>query len=155
MKKQIVVILSAILVAVTLVVIWCFSAQDANQSSALSKIIAQMVAKLPKIGNWMDLGAWTHVVRKLAHGSIYFVLGVGLAGMLAMQRVRVSVWLVPLLGMALAALDEYHQSFVPGRGPSVQDVMIDTAGVCFGLLLMLALRRHYQRARQCSRKNPS
>jgi VanZ family protein len=27
-----------------------------------------------------------------------------------------------------AALDEFHQSFVPGRGPAVADVLLDAAG---------------------------
>jgi VanZ family protein len=27
-----------------------------------------------------------------------------------------------------AALDEFHQSFVPGRTPAVSDVLLDTAG---------------------------
>ena len=35
-----------------------------------------------------------------------------------------------------AASDEYHQSFVADRGPSVFDVMIDSAGVIAGVLLM-------------------
>ena len=33
-----------------------------------------------------------------------------------------------LIAAAFAVLDEIHQAFVPGRGPSVRDVAIDTAG---------------------------
>ncbi len=32
-----------------------------------------------------------------------------------------------LLGVSYAASDEFHQSFVPGRGPSIRDVCIDSA----------------------------
>ena len=35
----------------------------------------------------------------------------------------------------LAAGDEYHQSFVAGRGPSVKDVGIDSFGALIGILL--------------------
>ena len=31
--------------------------------------------------------------------------------------------------------DEFHQSFVAGRGPSVKDVGIDSIGVCAACLL--------------------
>ncbi|MCI9430690.1 MAG: VanZ family protein, partial [Lachnospiraceae bacterium] len=33
-------------------------------------------------------------------------------------------------------LDEYHQSFVSGRGASVRDVMIDSIGVLPGIFLV-------------------
>ena len=36
--------------------------------------------------------------------------------------------------VAFAAGDEYHQSFVAGRGPSVKDVGIDSIGAFFGIL---------------------
>ena len=39
-----------------------------------------------------------------------------------------------LICVGFAAGDEYHQSFVDGRGPSVIDVGIDSIGVFFGIL---------------------
>ena len=41
--------------------------------------------------------------------------------------------LVWLLAILYAASDEFHQSFVPGRGPSVMDVGIDATGAGLGL----------------------
>ena len=47
----------------------------------------------------------------------------------------------------LAALDEFHQLFVPGRDGKLSDVLIDTCGaVCF-LLFSLALSA-LQRAKE-------
>ena len=47
--------------------------------------------------------------------------------------------LVPLASVIIAgvcsATDEFHQSFVPGRGPAVVDCAIDTTGAAFGILL--------------------
>jgi VanZ family protein len=45
---------------------------------------------------------------------------------------RVPSWVYPaaLLGLsAFAALDEWHQSFVPGRSASLGDLMLDTMGI--------------------------
>ena len=39
-----------------------------------------------------------------------------------------------LICVAFAAGDEYHQSFVAGRGPSKKDVMIDSIGAFFGII---------------------
>ena len=38
-----------------------------------------------------------------------------------------------------AALDEFHQSFVPGRGAAVTDVMLDTSGGAAAQLLVALL----------------
>ena len=46
------------------------------------------------------------------------------------------IWLYLLAGFlcaGFAATDEYHQSFVAGRGPSVRDVCIDTFGAMIGI----------------------
>ena len=40
-----------------------------------------------------------------------------------------------LVVAAYASLDEFHQSFVPGRTAAVGDVMIDTSGGATSLLL--------------------
>ncbi|MFZ2371781.1 MAG: VanZ family protein, partial [Trichococcus flocculiformis] len=34
-----------------------------------------------------------------------------------------------------ASSDEFHQSFIPGRGPAFTDVLIDTAGGLTGIIL--------------------
>jgi VanZ family protein len=51
-------------------------------------------------------------------------------------------WLVSVL---YGVSDEFHQSFVPGRHPSVADVAIDAAGAALGLALMFA----WLRLKQC------
>ncbi len=48
-------------------------------------------------------------------------------------------WFVALLtiGVLAGALDELHQSIVPGRDPSVGDIVADGLGVLVGLLSCL------------------
>jgi VanZ family protein len=48
------------------------------------------------------------------------------------------VWALTIL---YAASDEFHQTFVPGRGPSLIDILIDALGAFFGLLAYF-LRQH-------------
>jgi VanZ family protein len=81
-----------------------------------------------------ELGTWDLVLRKLAHLTEYALLGFLLA--------RV-VPLVPAfaLGVAYAATDEWHQTFVEGRSGSPVDWAIDAAGVALGLLVFRRLAR--------------
>jgi VanZ family protein len=44
-----------------------------------------------------------------------------------------------LSGVIWAVLDEFHQSFVPGRDSSLQDVAADTAGLVIAVLIFFRL----------------
>lgn len=59
--------------------------------------------------------------------------------------VRSVRWALPLT-ILFAATDEWHQTFVRGRGGRVTDVLIDTAGACFAafvLAVVLPRVRHF------------
>ena len=77
-------------------------------------------------------------VRKAAHMTEYFLLAVAVSFPLYVYRIR-GFWLFLLAGIicvGFAGLDEYHQSFVAGRGPSVRDVCIDSSGAFIGIILV-------------------
>ena len=92
------------------------------------------------------------VVRKCAHLTEFAVLG-----LLFWRAFRKPVRSDPrpwswrdagrsvLLVALYAATDEMHQLFVPSRGPSVHDVLLDTSGAISGLLLAWALHRWCRR----------
>lgn len=76
-------------------------------------------------------------VRKSAHFCSY-----GFLGALAFFSWRTTLPALPrwtlrwsllglLVGVTGGALDEFHQRFVPSRGPSLRDVLIDTVGAIF------------------------
>ena len=76
--------------------------------------------------------------RKAAHMTEYFLLAIAVSFPLYVYRVR-GFWLFLLAGIicvGFAGLDEYHQSFVAGRGPSVRDVCIDSSGAFIGIILV-------------------
>ena len=72
---------------------------------------------------------------KLVHGGLYLILGLSLAWGKRRTESDVSGLLFLLMGMGYGALDEWHQSFVPGRHASVGDWVADSAGVMLGLVL--------------------
>jgi uncharacterized protein YfiM (DUF2279 family) len=51
--------------------------------------------------------------------------------------------LILLIVVAFAASDEWHQTFIPGRGGNIRDVLIDTAGAltAAGICLFRARKR--------------
>ena len=146
MKKRIGVAISVILTVATLVMIWRFSAQDSGETMALSgglawKVWSWLEGVVEKMGGELSLLGVEAVLRKLAHFGVFMMLGVGLTGIFVWQK-RVPTWLIVLaIGVVCAAMDEFHQSFVPGRNPAVMDVLIDTLGVCVGMgIVMLVVR---------------
>jgi len=73
------------------------------------------------------------ILRKMAHVFEFAVLTrLGIrANQHSWPTRKMAHWVLWSAAFSLlyAASDEYHQSFVPGRGPSVLDVMIDSVGI--------------------------
>jgi VanZ family protein len=72
-----------------------------------------------------------HVIRKCGHFTEYFILSWLIMRALRDEKKDFGLrWalIVILIVAAYAGLDEFHQSFVPGRGAAVSDVLLDTSG---------------------------
>jgi VanZ family protein len=71
------------------------------------------------------------LIRKASHFGEYFLLSLlvlrGLCGESSSWKWSWGVTAL-LLAAGYAALDEFHQSFVPGRGGAAQDALLDSAG---------------------------
>jgi len=135
-------------VAWILVVIWClvifyFSAEDRNASHQRSKEISEIVnGVIVRIldSQSVQIGLNTsveHYIRKASHVVEYFVLTIFVFNALVLSRLkRYKMYALSFfVPMTYASIDELHQSYVPGRGPMVQDVFVDGIGVVLGLLL--------------------
>jgi len=86
---------------------------------------------------------------KLFHAAVYAVLGVFVSGALLPaqysgdpRRVRLAAVLVTGYGI----LDEFHQSFVPGRSADFFDVVADASGGLLGIVAVLYLLGRLSRA---------
>jgi VanZ family protein len=96
-----------------------------------------------------------HLIRKTAHFVEYFILSLLiLRGIRAGRKDTRLGWALAaiVLVSGCAALDEFHQSFVPGRTPAVSDVLLDTAGgiaaqALAGLVFLWGHVRERQRER--------
>jgi VanZ family protein len=85
------------------------------------------LSSVPNLGT--GLGGWDLLLRKLAHGTEYALLGFLLLRALGRQYLSIA------LGIAYAVTDELHQHFVGGRHGAPVDVAIDALGVSIGVLL--------------------
>lgn len=81
-------------------------------------------------------------LRKLAHIFIYFLLGISVYNVFSsfIKKYYFVIAFTIIFSLITAALDEFHQLFVVGRGAQIQDVLIDMIGVLLALMLMLACK---------------
>jgi VanZ family protein len=86
-----------------------------------------------------------HVIRKCGHFVEYFILSLlVLRGIRAGRRNTRIVWALAAIAIVAcyASLDEFHQTFVPGRTPAVADVLLDTiGGICAQIAVALVISK--------------
>lgn len=126
-----------------------------------------MIKKL--LGNWLPVAAWCSlifvlsntpnlktefggfdlVLRKFAHITEYCVLFLLARRAVSGSFKNISAGRASLLAAVFSVLyavsDEIHQSFVPTRGPSALDTVIDTAGVAAGYVIYGFLKKTVKR----------
>ncbi|MBO5348710.1 MAG: VanZ family protein [Clostridia bacterium] len=137
-------IIFAILIIINCIVIFNFSSQNSEKSNETSGMIVEKVVNIistisPKVEKETIKEQVSFWVRKLAHFSIYTLLGIFLmneANTFKMTKKR-KIIICMLFGALYAISDEFHQGFVGGRSPKIMDVCIDTCGVIFGIILVI------------------
>ena len=95
-----------------------------------------------------------HLMRKGAHLTEYTLFSMLLYYSLGRRREwrrRPAIWALIIAGLySLSA--EFHQLFVPGRGPSIFDSAIDTAGACVGILIVYVVCRIDRNSRKAPKE---
>lgn len=113
-------------IAIMILIFW-FSHQNGEESLKQSNFILQYLKEFLDIFN-LD-------IRKLAHFTIYLILGSSY--FLSFKSLdKNSAVISVTLTFLYACTDEFHQGFVPGRGPALKDVLIDTLGGYLGITLI-------------------
>jgi len=87
------------------------------------------------------------VLHTLEYGGLGFLVCHALGAWLARPRIR---WLcAAAFGLAFGVVDEFHQSFVPGRqGNDPGDMLADLVGASLGALSFLVLAHLFSRLKQ-------
>ena len=141
-------ILRAILIILLLILfgtIFNFSNQNGDKSGSLSREVTEEVTKninwvqkLKKSEKEKVLNKIEHYIRKLAHFSLYFTVGILTMSLMStydlknVKRIFISLG----IGAIYAATDEFHQLFIPDRTASIVDVLIDSSGALTGIIVI-------------------
>ena len=153
MKRKIFIFLALAI----MVLIFRFSMQDSSESSGISSKLTEFILNR-FIRNYGDMSAEEkknllktaeHIIRKLAHFSVYTVLGFCMSSAIGKRKFLTGGSLITVsVGFAYACSDELHQYFVSGRSCRFTDVIIDTSGVVTGIIVSVALFRILDRFKQ-------
>lgn len=127
-------------------VIFGFSQQGSGQSSGLSMAVSKKIAAILQQSLLYGRGYDTYnlaetihpYVRKTAHMTEYAILFILLymaygAYLGFCRRISASVWTAAVW----ASLDEFHQTFIPGRHGCFQDVCVDLTGALAVITVLL------------------
>ena len=125
--------ISAVLIFLLLAFIWGNSLMPGEISQAFSQWAKRVLAMLLP-GDFPIVEEGSGLLRKIAHFTEFAALGICLAWRSGIRK-KAPHWAF-CCGIAAAALDETIQCFVPGRGPAVKDVLLDSSGVLTGMLLL-------------------
>lgn len=78
------------------------------------------------------------ITRKSAHFIAYMILGILATSLtLKINKINKKPQFALLICVLYAISDEIHQLFVPGRSSQFRDVLIDSAGSCVGIGVVL------------------
>ena len=143
-------IISPVLLVGLMCVIFMLSHQPANESSQTSSSVIRFLAEI-FIKDFEDLStneqleiisSLQFIVRKGAHFSAYFVLGIFSFFTFLTYNTPALIWrsLISLsVCFTFSVSDEIHQLFIPGRSGEIRDVLIDTGGSALSILILFLI----------------
>lgn len=128
--------------------IWGNSMLPAHISAAISGFVRDVLSRiLGSVGSGgSDDFMGEGILRKIAHFIEFTCLGVLLCWLFSMLGKHRLFALG--CGFVAACVDETIQLFVPGRGPRITDVLLDSVGVACGIALLLAGVAIYQKKKK-------
>ena len=138
-KKKIIYIILIILCMLT---IFAFSNKNSIKSDKTSKgLIYNILNTYEKVTNKninkeKIVKKLNYPVRKIAHYTIYFLLGLFVYKLILLTNWKYKKRKTIGICFLYASLDEIHQLFIAGRTGQVKDVFIDTLGAVSAITLI-------------------
>lgn len=129
-------------------VIFLFSAQSSSVSNDLSKgVLETILEKLNLAVTAKQLETCNLILRKIAHFSLYFLLGVSVMGAFRMTVLKPFSCFcgAVLVCILFAASDELHQALLGTRNGNGWDVLLDSCGAACGAA-MFGLRLKHRKS---------
>ena len=136
-----------LLVIIWMIIIFMFSNQKADDSSKLSDgLILKTVRIIEKINHkkYSDeeiLNKFVKPVRKLAHFTIYLILGILVYIFIDDLNLKNIILISLMICLIYSISDEIHQLFIEGRTGKITDVLIDTCGSFIGIVIVNKIKK--------------
>lgn len=154
----------------TFVLLWMLfifylSSQNGVQSNELSKNVTRFLIQrwnlticLPPTNlSFLSDSNMNDIVRSFGHLLLYFVLGFFVTNAFYHSKIYTisAMFYSFLICLVFAFSDEFHQSFVPGRGAELFDIYIDSIGSFIGIIFSFILNEICRLIRNKFTKNYS
>ena len=130
-------------VIICMIIIFLFSHDNGVESSSKSDGVVLWTCSIMKDydtcannrSKYID--PYTFFARRLAHFSIYFILGMLLISTVCEYRLldMKSIIIAFIIAFLYACSDEFHQLFVNGRSARIVDVFLDGFGSFIGIMI--------------------
>lgn len=135
---------------VWIAVIFSFSLRTGEESGGMSLAVLTYILDtfLPKLADKVDFETLHLLLRKVAHFSEYFILGVlSYCTMQGTQRKRKTTSAI-IFCVGIGVIDEALQLFVSGRVGSFWDVLIDSAGATVAIGILCCIKKIRKRKKK-------
>lgn len=153
-KKQIIYF---ILTVIWMIIIFMFSNAPADDSTDTSKgLIYNVVSVYEKVFNKSINKEYfceklDHPVRKIAHFTLYFILGFFVYHVFLYSKINWKNFPTFIICLLYSISDEIHQIFIPGRSGQISDVVIDCLGVTFCLFIIYCFDKMVKNGKKASK----
>lgn len=127
-----------------MITVFIFSSENGEESQNTSdmfftnKIINIITNIFPKTNRTDIFTIVNFIVRKGAHFTLYFIIGLVVYGAIntySLETKKKAILTISV-GTLYACLDEFHQLLVPGRTAQIRDIFIDMLGVILATLIV-------------------
>ena len=112
------------------------STSDAFTSTIIDKVSSITNKDIKETKKKDIIESTRFIVRKTAHFSIYFILGIIIYLLLCTYSINKVVLISIIICFIFGGLDEIHQIFIPGRTARFYDCIIDTLGSSTSILIL-------------------